>query len=89
MGGTRWWTRSTANGCAWPTSHLHPASWLNEASAECEWFPPNHILQVTVRAFASADGSQSVAEAVYQLSPAALVTLPGGHRVLYIEPRIN
>jgi len=62
---------------------------FNEAHAKCEWLPPSHILQVTVRASVSPDGSKSVAEAVYQLDPAALVRLPGGDRVLYIEPRID
>jgi len=58
--------------------------------ASCEALPASHVLEVKVRAFVSADGSISVGEAAYQLSPESLISLPdGGTHITYIEPLTN
>jgi hypothetical protein len=75
-----------------PTAPCRVPSYVmatDDAEATCELLPGNHILQVTVHAFVSADGLQSVPEAAYTSDPSALVTIPDGSRVLYVEPRIN
>jgi hypothetical protein len=57
--------------------------------ASCEALPANHVLEVKVRAFISADGSISVGESAYPLSPESLISLPDGTRVTYVEPLTN
>jgi hypothetical protein len=66
-----------------------PGEPVDSIRARCEALPRDDVLQATVRAFSSADGSKSVADATYQLDPPALLELPNGERALYIEPSIN
>jgi hypothetical protein len=67
-------------------NHIMPADYV---SGTCEALPASHVLEVKVRAFVSADGSISVGEFVYQLSPDSLISLPDGTHITYIEPLTN
>jgi hypothetical protein len=66
---------------------ITPADYV---SATCEALPADHVLEVKLRAFVSADSAISVGEAAYQLRPESLISLPdGGTHVTYIEPLTN
>lgn len=60
---------------------------VDTSDTSCGTIAESDVLLVTIRAFRSADGAQTVDESAHTLDPATLIQSPSGELVLYVEPR--